>query len=110
MRSVPAGGHRGGQHRAQAVRHPAARHRSARVDGSRRLATVNSTPPKQVEAILHIRDRPARGQRINGAIADTATRSVMPAIKPAMTGAGQGLITGLPTGTKTRGPQPDLEV
>jgi len=44
---------------------------------------VSSTSPKQLEAILPIRDRPARGRPISGAIADTATRSAMPTPDPA---------------------------
>ena len=49
---------------------------------SRRPARASSTPPKQLEAILPLRVRPSRGQRINSAVADTATRSAMPAIDP----------------------------
>ena len=78
MRSVPAAS----RHLARAVRHPAAHHRSATADSPAGLARASSTPPKQLEAILPLRDRPSRGQRINSAVADTATRSAMPAIDP----------------------------
>jgi Domain of unknown function (DUF1707) len=70
----------GDQHLARAARHPSARQRPARADSSRRPATVTSTSPKRIEAILPMRDRPARGQHINGAIADLASRLVVPAI------------------------------
>jgi hypothetical protein len=86
---VLLGSYRGDQDLARAVRHPSARQRPARADSSRRPATVSSTPPKRVDAIVPMRDRPARGQLISGAIADTATRSAMPAIDSATANAGR---------------------
>jgi hypothetical protein len=71
------------------VKHPSARQRPARADSSGRSAMVSSTSPRQFDAILPIRDRPARGRPISGAIAGTAARSAMPTLDPATMQAGE---------------------